>query len=917
MPNPDAAARVRILAASLPPTQQQAPVEEGSFSYTQSPRQLLPPALQSPLPGEAARRPSTWSPPPPLQSPPPPSGASSSRRPSTSSSPPPPPGLAARRDSYSQYLFSPASSPARLAAPTVRYNVLSLDPHRLLTGAREAGSGAEERFDFDFDCLRRHGQARLKALVAVTAYNEPWSQIQATLHGVLENLCALHELSGGGGGGAEDGAELRGALAGRLAPHEIGVVVVFDGREKMSASMYGAHDAPGGCVLPADLRAEMAAHAAALPPREAASEVRDAHLLELDYCAERARGLPYEARMNLLFLVKERNGGKLNSHVWVFRALCRLLRPRYCVLLDAGTVPARTAVLRLLSDMELNASIGGCAGEICVEREQVGVFAPVIGAQLFEYSAANFLDKAMESVCGFVSVLPGAFSAYRMAAVDGLPLSTYFRLEEDASSLSPAQANAYLAEDRLLGFEIVAKAGCAWTLHYNADAQAFTDVPATIGVLVRQRRRWGNGSLFAQLLALSQWHRLLSATRHGLLRRAAFVLLFLYYAISTALALGVLGNAFFAYALLFRVLQDVFAGIGVIGTAFQVLMWAYQLILATLFVFSLGNRPEESETVWAVCVHILGAFNAIATALLFWLLRDAAQNWVLWTSGAAAFAAIFVCAALHGRLGWVAAGFLPFFWFGPCFLLVVPIFSMCNLHDVSWGTRDAHASAAKAEDAKRMDREFRTFRSRVVILWISANLLFTQLLFLFSGGIGGGTIPGATINGGGGGGGGGSSSGGGGGGSSSSGSGGSKNAFGNTTDVQNTVLYYYVVLLAALCAFLLGMRVAGSIAYALLAFCKRRVVAESCCRVRSENFIVPPAPPPPALPAPPPLRDAASLPVDYYKPEGLRTLSGGSGGGGGGHRSSGLRSRSGGEAGSAPLPHGWSMATDEDGDTCK
>ena len=60
--------------------------------------------------------------------------------------------------------------------------------------------------------------------------------------------------------------------------------------------------------------------------------------------------------------------------------------------------------------------------------------------------------------------------------------------------------SAYLAEDRLLGFEIVAKTGKNWTLHYNHTAQAYTDVPTTVGVLVRQRRRWMNGSLFAQIM---------------------------------------------------------------------------------------------------------------------------------------------------------------------------------------------------------------------------------------------------------------------------------------------------------------------------------------------------------------------------------------------------------------------------------
>ena len=79
--------------------------------------------------------------------------------------------------------------------------------------------------------------------------------------------------------------------------------------------------------------------------------------------------------------------------------------------------------------------------------------------------------------------------------------------------------NMFLAEDRILCFELVAKANAKWTLTYVKPSKAETDVPETaVEVtsnsspfvylaltwslqLIGQRRRWLNGSFAASVVS--------------------------------------------------------------------------------------------------------------------------------------------------------------------------------------------------------------------------------------------------------------------------------------------------------------------------------------------------------------------------------------------------------------------------------
>ena len=246
--------------------------------------------------------------------------------------------------------------------------------------------------------------------------------------------------------------------------------------------------------------------------------------------------------IQMMFCLKEKNQKKINSHRWFFQAFGPVLEPNICVLLDAGTRPGKDSIYQLWKAFDVEPMCGGACGEIKVMLSHgKKLLNPLVAGQNFEYKLSNILDKPLESSFGFITVLPGAFSAYRYVALQNDkngqgPLERYFLGEKmHGANAGIFTANMYLAEDRILCFEIVTKRNCRWLLQYVKSSTGETDVPDRMAEFIMQRRRWLNGSFFAAVYSIAHFYQIWRSD-HSFIRKFMLMIEFIYQTIAMLFA---------------------------------------------------------------------------------------------------------------------------------------------------------------------------------------------------------------------------------------------------------------------------------------------------------------------------------------------------------------------------------------------
>ncbi|KAJ2157787.1 hypothetical protein GGF46_004251 [Coemansia sp. RSA 552] len=450
--------------------------------------------------------------------------------------------------------------------------------------------------------------------------------------------------------------------------------------------------------------------------------------------------------VQVLFCLKTKNAKKINSHRWFFNAFAEVLQPKICVLIDVGTKPTGTSIYHLWKSFDHDERVAGACGEIAADLGKGCkhvFFNPLVAAQNFEYKISNILDKPLESVFGFITVLPGAFSAYRYTALKNTsdntgPLAEYFKgelMHTSGADSSIFQANMYLAEDRILCFELVAKRRCNYILRYVKAAKAVTDVPDTLSELISQRRRWLNGSFFATFYALVHWYRMFGTT-HSLYRRLMLTIELIYQSISMIFSWFAISNFYLAYFFLEQNLKtifdsqstdnpdpksaDPFHGAGYI--VMEIFRELYILALVMQFVLSLGNRPQGTKPIYRLSVLLFTVIMIIMTYVAIYgvvytaINIDYDNNTVsdllgeekfrdILVSVAATYVMYFVASFVYFEPWHMFTSFIQYMLWLPSSINILMVYAFCNTHDVSWGTKGDTTMETTLGSAKIKEKE--------------------------------------------------------------------------------------------------------------------------------------------------------------------------------------------------------------------
>ncbi|KAM8763421.1 chitin synthase 1 [Acanthopagrus schlegelii] len=337
----------------------------------------------------------------------------------------------------------------------------------------------------------------------------------------------------------------------------------------------------------------------------------------------------------------------------------------YILALDGDTDFQPKAVILLVDRLRMYYSVGAACGRI----HPTGM-GPMVWYQKFEYAVGHWLQKTAEHVFGSVLCSPGCFSLFRgTALMDDNVLKRY--------TTTASRASEYVqydqGEDRWLCTLLLQQ---GWRVEYNAASDAYTNSPQEFKEFYNQRRRWGPSTLANTL-------DLLHSGLETVKRNSSISRLYIFYQMFTV------GSSILGPASVTLMIAGAFQFVFKIAGTYSIIIASVPPVFYIMVCFV---TKSNTQITIAAIMSVLYAF--LMTASFFSIIGDMVMQGTFLTPTGVFLVSMtimyLVTALLHPEeFGMIVYGLMYFICI-PSGYLLLTIYSLVNMHNVSWGTRETN-----------------------------------------------------------------------------------------------------------------------------------------------------------------------------------------------------------------------------------
>nr|KAG5700627.1 hypothetical protein BaRGS_015457 [Batillaria attramentaria] len=346
---------------------------------------------------------------------------------------------------------------------------------------------------------------------------------------------------------------------------------------------------------------------------------------------------------------------------------------RTFILALDGDVDFRPRAVHLLVDrMKKNPHVAAACGRI----KPLGN-GPVVWYQKFEYAIGHWLQKCAEHVFGCVLCAPGCFSLFRARALlDDNVMRKYATLATKARHTLQFDQG----EDRWLCTLLLQQ---GHRIEYCAVSVAMTFAPTRFAELFNQRRRWGPSTMANVIDLLMSRRSTVSKNRSvSTLFMMYLVLMFLSSAVGPATVLIAMESS----------MQEVFG--------FETWL-SFLLTLGPTALFIVVCLRCKAAVQLKTAMILSTVYALVMMAVIVGTLVSIARDG--WYTPNAVF--IYVLAGTFLVSGILHLHELWDLLWGPLYFVCIPagylfliVYSVCNLHVVSWGTRERKSANEQQQE---------------------------------------------------------------------------------------------------------------------------------------------------------------------------------------------------------------------------